>query len=97
MTQRNAKGQIQAPDLTGHKFGWLTVIRRTGTTPRQAALWLCRCACPAGTEKEVTTSALNNGTVTSCGCKKRIRYMGYRKKTFQGDGKSVLLDRDFDW
>jgi hypothetical protein len=96
MIQRNAKGQIQVYDLTGQKFGWLTVIRRAGATPRQAALWLCRCACPAGTEKEVSTSNLTGGNVTSCGCKRQIRHAAFRKRQNTGDGISVLLDRDFD-
>jgi hypothetical protein len=31
-------------DLTGKTFGALTVIRRAGSSPKGASLWLCHCA-----------------------------------------------------
>lgn len=36
-----------AKDLTGHRFGYLTVIRRAGTSTGKLkkARWLCRCDC----------------------------------------------------
>lgn len=62
-------------DLTGQRFGMLTVIERAGNTPSGSALWRCRCDC--GNETVVRTAVLNNGHTTSCGCQKlqsRLRH-----------------------
>lgn len=62
-------GQKQFKDMTGKKFGYLTVIRRDGqyrTTTRAA--WLIRCVC--GKEWTVDGSSLRSGKMRSCGCKK---------------------------
>lgn len=55
-------------DLTGQKFGTLTVIERAGSDKRGLALWLCQCDC--GNTCVVKGSNLRNGNTTSCGCKK---------------------------
>ncbi len=52
----------------GMKFGRLTVLERTGTSPNGSILWRCRCEC--GKEKTATTSHLVGGYVQSCGCRK---------------------------
>lgn len=36
-------------DLTGQRFGRLTVIERAGSDIRKQALWMCVCDC--GTKK----------------------------------------------
>ena len=51
-------------NLSGQKFGKLTVIRRTRMKDRNS-YWLCRCEC--GVEKEISMVALRNGQ-KSCGC-----------------------------
>jgi hypothetical protein len=56
-------------DLTGKKFGRLTVLRREGSCRSgsgSAPLWVCRCACKK--EIEVRGSSLRNGDTRSCGC-----------------------------
>jgi hypothetical protein len=53
-----------AEDLTGRKFGRLTVKERTGKR-HNYALWLCQCSC--GKEVEVTSTRLRGGQ-QSCGC-----------------------------
>lgn len=55
-----------AVNLVGKRFGKLTVIKRTGTTERREALWLCACDC--GGLTETTTCKLRSGHVQSCGC-----------------------------
>jgi hypothetical protein len=50
-------------DLTGQKFGRLTVIERNGSKGRSAA-WLCEC----GAVKTVASHNLKQGAVKSCGC-----------------------------
>ena len=53
-------------DLTGRKFGKLTVVEKTGETQEHYRVWRCRCDC--GEEILVNTKRLKNGTVTNCGC-----------------------------
>lgn len=59
-----------ALDLTGHKFGLLTVLHRVppGPTQRWRSVWLCQCEC-GGTVSVVATSLRKGGT-KSCGCLK---------------------------
>ena len=58
---------MRTPNLSGRKFGRLTVQERT-TKPgnTHSAFWLCVCEC--GNKKVVATSNLLCGTVKSCGC-----------------------------
>ena len=53
-------------DLTGCKFGRLTVEKRSGSNKRNEAMWLCKCDC--GNEKIVVGKLLRNGHTKSCGC-----------------------------
>jgi len=52
-------------DLSGRKFGRLTVIERHGTSSNPV-MWKCRCDC--GTEKPVAYKHLKYGGTVSCGC-----------------------------
>lgn len=54
-------------DLTGQKFGRLTVIERAGYKYGRTA-WLCRCSCGNPQPVIVTGHDLNMGRVKSCGC-----------------------------
>lgn len=56
-------------DLSGKKFGRLTVIEHKGKDKHSHNLWLCKCEC--GEYIVSDTSALNTGKVQSCGCKKK--------------------------
>lgn len=58
----------RATDLTGRRFGRLTVLEYVPPSgPRQSgALWRCRCDC--GRETVVTAGNLKYGHTTSCGC-----------------------------
>lgn len=57
-------------DLTGQKFGRLTVVCRAedgnGKSPSTKVRWLCRCEC--GNEIAVRHYALLRGNTKSCGC-----------------------------
>jgi hypothetical protein len=52
----------EAADLSGRRFGWLTVLRRDW----RKDCWACRCAC----DKEVIFRGirLREGSARSCGC-----------------------------
>ena len=58
--------QKKVKDLTGQKFGRLTVIERAGTSKGRKALWLCKCEC--GNEKVIMGNNLKSGATMSCGC-----------------------------
>lgn len=58
----------KANDLTGRKFGKLTVIRRAekkAGVRKRSARWLCKCDC--GREKTIDANALVTGNTTTCG------------------------------
>ena len=55
-------------DLTGVRFGMLTVLRPAKNIGTRTA-WLCRCDC--GQEVVVRTGYLRNGHVSSCSCRER--------------------------
>ncbi|WP_348658941.1 hypothetical protein [Heyndrickxia faecalis] len=54
-----------ALDLTGKRFGKLTVIERSGTLENGRALWLCRCDC--GNTIVTNATTLRRGEAKSCG------------------------------
>ena len=54
-------------DLTGQRFGRLTVIRYDHAE-HDGAHWFCKCDC--GTEKAIAGYLLRNGATKSCGCLK---------------------------
>jgi len=54
-------------DLTGERFGRLTVIEKAPSQPRKTnAFWRCRCDC--GNEVTVLGIVLRKGESKSCGC-----------------------------
>ena len=56
---------MKPKDLTGQRFGKLTVLCSVGRN-RRSVVWLCKCDC--GNEKEVASRYLLSGGVKSCGC-----------------------------
>jgi hypothetical protein len=73
-------------DLTGRKFGKLTVVRRDGSDRYSKPEWLCRCDC--GREVTVLGLCLKNGRTRSCGCLKRRT-----PNTASRRGKSVATEQ----
>jgi hypothetical protein len=53
-------------DLTGQRFGCLTVIAEAGRNHHGAVTWVARCAC--GKQITTTSSSLSTGNTASCGC-----------------------------
>lgn len=53
-------------DLTGRRFGRLTVISRNPQLEDRYYTWNCQCDC--GGQIIVNTKRLTRGTVTNCGC-----------------------------
>src|SRR5215471_18260115 len=59
---------MPAKDLTGQRFGRLTVLHRTGKDRQRHTIW--RCRCDDGNEIDVRTENLGTHT-NSCGCLRR--------------------------
>src|SRR5438128_9527292 len=54
-------------DITGQKFGRLTVVARHGSNTHGAAQWACSCSC--GKEAIIIDGRdLRKGITKSCGC-----------------------------
>lgn len=56
-------------DLTGQKYGRLTVLERAENTKSGRTQWLCKCDC--GKQTVVKADNLRNGHTSSCGCYSR--------------------------
>jgi hypothetical protein len=64
------KDKSKIKDLTGQKYGLLTVIGLKDTDTRKT-YWVCQCEC--GNIKEVRSDSLLCGAIKSCGCLKRAQ------------------------
>lgn len=76
-------------DLTGQKFGRLTVIKQNGHRGKKVT-WLCRCEC--GNYITVTRDGLTCGHTKSCGCINRERMKGNKIRLTHGGTKTRLHD-----
>lgn len=65
--------RLRRTDLTGMKFGKLTVIEKAGygvdKAGKRYALWKCKCEC--GNEKTYNQHTLVMGAAKSCGCMRK--------------------------
>ena len=73
-------------DLTGSKFGRLTVIERAANGSK-GSRW--RCVCDCGGERIVAASNLRTGSVKSCGCWRRERSRKNRTHGESGSGTTI--------
>ena len=60
------RGDSDRIDITGQRFGRLTVLSRSANDSKGRTYWLCECDC--GVEKSFKTKYLRNGDTKSCGC-----------------------------
>jgi hypothetical protein len=69
LIRQDKRGALKnAKDISGQKFGKLTIKAKTDKRHNNAVVWLAECEC--GNVIEVTTHYLNrsNGPTTHCGC-----------------------------
>lgn len=59
-------------DLTGHRFGYLTVLQPTPKRVHGCIVWECRCDC--GELIYTPSERLTSGLKISCGCISRKEY-----------------------
>lgn len=67
----------KAIDLTGQRYGRLTVIKKASKASRNPwkhTTWLCKCDC--GNEVVVDQGHIRNGNTQSCGCLHAERLTG---------------------
>ncbi|MEK0286579.1 hypothetical protein [Caldifermentibacillus hisashii] len=86
------KSPSNVNDLTGQKFGKLTVLERAGKTKNDNALWLCKCDC--GNTTVAMGTSLRRGDTISCGCLKSDQIDNARKVLLEDktvDGVQVPL------
>ena len=78
-------------DLTGQKFGRLTVIERVPEKKNNQICWKCKCDC--GNEYIVIGNNLKRGTTTSCGCYRKEKVSQEKTKNLIGQrfGKLVVI------
>lgn len=69
-------------DLTGQRFGLLTVLGISGADNTGRTKWMCMCDC--GEVTQVITNSLKSGHTVSCGCYQRKR----ASETFGVHGQS---------
>lgn len=86
-------------DLTGQKFGRLTVLERDLSYPSGAGksvYWKCKCDC--GNIKSVRTDKLRKGITQSCGClSKEIRtHLFLDDIVGQRFGRLTVIERDMN-
>lgn len=53
-------------ELTGQRFGRLTVLSQSENDKYGNTIWLCQCEC--GNEKVILANSLRRGRTKSCGC-----------------------------
>ncbi len=73
-------------DLTGCKFGRLTVLYRIPSKDSEGALWYCFCEC--GNYKEIKSTNLRYGHTKTCGCYNRYDLTGQKFNKLTVIGKS---------
>lgn len=58
-------------DLTGHRYGMLTVIALDSPSKCGTTYWLCRCDC--GNTRSMQSLWLRRAKLASCGCQRAVR------------------------
>lgn len=81
--------QFKKSDLTGQRFGRLTVIKQVGKKDGRY-IWECRCDC--GNTCNVESSVLVSKKKTSCGCYKIELIKERRKLAFKAHLDKNIID-----
>lgn len=82
------ENQTHIKDLTGQRFGKLTVINMTNKRQEKSVVWHCICDC--GNETDVPARDLISGNTKSCGC---MRSKSYGEEKI----KTILLTNHIDF
>ena len=79
-------------DLSGKRFGRLTVLYRTNNVNNRV-FWHCLCDC--GNEKDIAARHLSGGSINSCGCLNSEIASERFSKDFTGErfGSLIAIER----
>lgn len=77
---RKGKKNKKFRDLTGQRFGKLTVLKIDENPSNKQLQWICKCDC--GNEKSFTSRGLRHYYIKSCGCLQRE--IGKNNKNWKG-------------
>ena len=94
----NKEWNRQLDDLTGRKFGELTVLKydKERSKNSKQTYWICRCSC--GVEKSIGAIALKSGSQITCGDRK-IHWTGENATNWKGGvtdiNKSIRASDDY--
>lgn len=72
-------------DLSGKKFGKLTVIKKIGTNKAEHSCWLCKCDCGNEVIVDRSNLSINKIKTISCGCYKKeviTKHNKYKTKIY---------------
>lgn len=90
-TPTMVNGEKGSPDLSGKRFGKLTVRGDSGLRSRSGnRLWWCRCDC--GGTSAVSKANLLRGLTKSCGCLRR-EGVAARNRARTGKRRSAVAPR----
>ena len=78
-------------DLTGQKFGKLTVLYRDISGKYNGTRWICKCDCGRGCT--VLGTALRDGRTKSCGCYRSERATAIITKYGNCNGRPKRKDK----
>lgn len=94
-------GQATRLDITGMRYGKLSVLRMAGVNKRNKSI--CEVLCDCGRSKFISSDSLVRGIAVSCGCavhephKDRIPYMPYEARIkFHHDGTHSAVGEMID-
>ena len=81
-------------DLTGQKFGKLTVLERDLTvSDKKHSYWKCQCDCENKTIKTFSGDNLRGGRVNSCGCLRHQHTPIYKNAVGEKHNLLTVLER----
>lgn len=92
--QVTALGKSNMKDLSGLRFGRLLVISPTEKRKQNCVIWCCRCDC--GNFYEVSSSLLQSGHVSSCGCLGRSKGESRIEELLQLANQTYEREKSFE-
>ena len=83
-------GCKRVKDMSGKKFGYLTIGKFSHVDHYFRANWHCRCKC--GNEKIIDGASLRSGLIRSCGCLRKEKYKSGKDHVGWKGGKKISRD-----
>ena len=89
--QKECVANVNTNNLTGMRFGKLTVVKASDMRKHEKVVWECVCDC--GKTVYITSSNLVRGSTNSCGClhKERVAEANLKNLVGQRFGSVVVI------